>query len=296
MGFQLLSPSIPPTSHGTAMGIASTSPSLSNQITVKVSPSAAPGAPTEPFSQPLTSRMLTLSEIDSRLRELQNALRAGGALQYFPGDQKNQETVVQRWIAQVGQFAELVQLLRRSQISQLHELEIRKNLTEAVTQLEFRRPYEVKLVGHTGAGKTTILAAILGEDFFPIWSGDTVTGARTRILFSDIQAEEMRIHFLDQQRPVENYERKDWQKTALKYIAQPLQSDGIFQAHDGAFRQLLHDLRQQMGHLPEDSEIRKQLQTMINKNRPQIDHWASVIKELEKIRDFRLAITEKMVV
>ena len=75
-----------------------------------------------------------------------------------------------------------------------------------------------------------------------------------------------------------------------------MQSDGIFQAHDGAFRQLLHDLRQQMGHLSEDSEIRKQLQTMINKNRPQIDHWASVIKELEKIRDFRLAITEKMVV
>ena len=178
--------------------------------------------------------LLTLTQIEKNLGELRQGLQDGSAERYFPGNDEDREKILRRWSDEIDQVIALVRLVRKSQLSQLHELEIRKNLTEVVDQLEYRRPYEVKLVGHTGAGKTTILAAMLGEDFFPIWSGDTVTGARTRIRFSDTDQDMMYIHFIDEKRQMESYERKDWQKIALKYIAQPQvgkkNSAGVLQA------------------------------------------------------------------
>ncbi len=138
------------------------------------------------------------SEILSLLRRLQE--QATQMEQYFPVELPGKAQKVIAWKKQLQRAlacAELFERPRLQQIESRQALKLRHHLAEAAHALDYTREYTVKLIGHAGAGKSTILAALLGQDIFPRLAGGAVTGVCTRVrLCGKQEAEEMRVHFL----------------------------------------------------------------------------------------------------
>src|SRR5947208_3428041 len=54
----------------------------------------------------------------------------------------------------------------------------------------YTREYSVKLIGHTGVGKSTLLATMVGQDIFPRQAGEVVTAVPTHVRFCAKQDQE----------------------------------------------------------------------------------------------------------
>jgi hypothetical protein len=176
-----------------------------------------------------TRNVSTLVSIEDQLKELQKAIQEHEAEKYFPGKQQVTATELEEWEAEIRRALALCRVIsvRKNRISPMLDYQLRGNLTDAVYQLDFRRPFEVKVIGHTGAGKSTLLGAIFGEatDVFPTGNFDAVTAVRTciRLIPQDRSQDElMSVHFLDPNRKVEEYKRAKWAEMSKKYVAEPV--------------------------------------------------------------------------
>ncbi len=137
-------------------------------------------------------------ELLTRLRQLQE--RSAQIERYFPADLPGKKQKLDSWKKQIQRALACTALLDLPQLQQVEAqqpLKLRHHLSEATVALDFTREYSVKLVGHAGAGKSTLMAALLGQDIFPRMAGGAVTGVCTRVQICEAhEQEEMHIHFL----------------------------------------------------------------------------------------------------
>jgi len=147
---------------------------------------------------PASSIPLSSGEILTHLRRLQEQVDA--MERYFPADLPGKAQKLTAWKKQLQRALSCVELFERPQLQQTESqqpLKLRHHIAEAARALDFTREYSVKLVGHAGAGKSTLMAALLGQDIFPRLAGGAVTGVCTRVrLCHEKEAEEMHVHFL----------------------------------------------------------------------------------------------------
>lgn len=138
------------------------------------------------------------SEILAHLRRLQE--QSAQMDYYFPADLPGKAQKLLAWKKQLHRALACAELFERPQLQQVESqqaMKLRHHLAEATRALDYTREYTVKLIGHAGAGKSTLMAALLGQDIFPRLAGGAVTGVCTRVrLCYDQEPEEMRVHFL----------------------------------------------------------------------------------------------------
>ena len=147
---------------------------------------------------PAMSLPLSASEILIQLRRLQE--QTGQMERYFPADLPGKELKLTAWKKQLQRALACVELFERPQLQQSESqqpLKLRHHIAAAARALDFTREYTVKLIGHAGAGKSTLMAALIGKDIFPRLVGGAVTGVCTRVrLCAERELEEMHAHFL----------------------------------------------------------------------------------------------------
>ena len=165
----------------------------------------------------------TLSDLEQELVHLANYIANNRAGEYFPGDPQMKAKFIKEWAREITRSIKFTKLVKESDIRPELQERIRKQLNEVVQQLNFVRPYEVKLFGTTGAGKSTILAAMLGEHVIPRGFGGAITAVPLRFrLCKENEPEMMYVYFNDKKHQQLKFERSDWENKVDKYAVEPI--------------------------------------------------------------------------
>ena len=159
----------------------------------------------EPASS--TSTLTPLKDLDEIMKDLGELIIQSDQVpmeQYFPGNLPDKAKKIEEWKAQLQRAYGSAELSVQPQfiryIDEKQDREIRSALAEAARILDFTREYTVKLIGHTGVGKSTLMAAMIGQDIFPRIAGGAVTAVPTHVrLCEDPALEEMSIHFFSRE-------------------------------------------------------------------------------------------------
>ncbi|GHO93825.1 hypothetical protein KSF_038730 [Reticulibacter mediterranei] len=187
------------------------------------------GAPTPDISstQPQAPRVApqTIARLQDLLKELLTSIDKNEAQRYFPGNGQIRAKVLHDWEDELRITQSFLALLVANRVAPQSDILIRQSLTEAIHQFNFKRPFEIKLIGHTGAGKSTLFGAIIGEDISPSGSGDAVTGTRIKVRFADpnnpADGEKMTVYLRDGSSPLP-FTRAEWPQACEKYIQEPV--------------------------------------------------------------------------
>ena len=151
---------------------------------------------------PTLTPLKDLDEIMKEMSDLVNQSEQVSMEQYFPGSLPDKAKKIEEWKVQLQRAYSAAELSNQPQliryIDEKQDHEIRSTLAEAARTLDFTREYTVKLIGHTGAGKSTLMAAMIGQDIFPRIPGGAVTAVPTHVrLCEDAKQEKMSIHFFN---------------------------------------------------------------------------------------------------
>src|SRR5205085_3962913 len=143
----------------------------------------------------------TLARLQDHLKDLLTSIEKNEAQRYFPGNGQIRDKVLHDWEDELKIAQAFLALLAANTVPPQSDVLMRQYLTEAIHQFNFKRPFEIKLIGHTGAGKSTLFGAIIGEDISPSGSGDAVTGTRIKVRFADAnnlaEGEKMTVYLRD---------------------------------------------------------------------------------------------------
>ena len=202
------SPSVP-TGNGTTA--ASTSP-VSPSVIILPPPNALGGQnlsnatkieATVAQTPPPQTATSSIEDIINSLNKLISGAQNGGIEQYFPGNLPNKSFMLANWEKQLRQARDSATELQRPEYSRVDTqqyAEICRHLNEATRILDYEREYTVKLIGSTGAGKSTLMATLIGQDIFPRQTGKAITAVPTHVrICEDQDNEEMCVHFFSRQ-------------------------------------------------------------------------------------------------
>ncbi len=165
-----------------------------------------------------------LAKLRAEMQQLLTLITSNAAQRYFPGDEQKRAEVLLRWEHELKVALAYIDLLATQRIARQYDEQIRRSLTQALHQFDFRRAFEIKLIGRTGVGKSTLFCALLGEDIFPSGSGKPITGTRIKVRFADISnaqdGETMTVSLRDG--TTKTFSRAHWQQAVKDYVLEPV--------------------------------------------------------------------------